>query len=169
MLKSKKGDVSDMIIIPILLLFLAVALVVVAFTNTKLVHGIQGTELNSTDAGSTALTKMEDMNFDIGWIYLFIFGFLVIGIMTSSFMIKIHPVFVILYIFFFFASIFLSIILSNSYEKIAASATLAATFARQSFVTPIMSNIVKIMVGVNALSMVIIFSKIVRGGEGSDL
>ena len=56
-------------------------------------------------------------------------------------------------------TIFLATYLGNAYETLTSTAIFADTLASQSLINVVMNNIVKISLGVGALSMVILFAK----------
>ena len=64
-------------------------------------------------------------------------------------------------------SIFTAVYLANAYEMVVSNAQLAALAANYAMMTWVMQNVVMILLGVGALSMVIIFSKVFGGGGES--
>ena len=81
------------------------------------------------------------------------------GIMISSFFIRTHPVWLFLYILFLGVAIFLSIYLGNAYYSMTINEVFADRLADQKYINFVMENIVWIILGVGALSLVIIFGK----------
>lgn len=158
---GKRGDVSDGIIIIVTLFFLAIAFLVAAFVNDKLKDVVETTPLNDTEVASTIIDKMDNItSTSIQRGFVMIFAILVIGTMVSSFLVRVHPAFIFVYILFMGFTVFVSIILANTYDMVIENATLAEIANQQTMTNWIMAHIVKIMIGVVALSVFILFAKI---------
>jgi len=166
MLKGKKGDASIIIFMLIIIFFIAVSFLVVNYVGAELIEIMDTTILNSTEAApaiSDAMETITTSTIDNG--VLIIFVFLIIGIIISSFMIRVHVVWLFLYIIFLAVGIFLAVFLGNAYQDISERTIFAAAVANMPITIWIMQNIVRIMLGVGALSMVVVFSKVFgRGG-----
>ena len=170
-LRNKKGDATDVILIMILAFFLAVSFILVTFTNTKLQNIIQTTEFNSTAAAPDILNAFDTINTTtVQRGFVLMFALLIIGIMASSFLIRVHPVFIFIYIFTLSIAIFSSVFLANTFQAIIENPTISATVAgNQDMINFVMQHIISIILGVGALSMIIIFSKVFRGTGGGEL
>jgi hypothetical protein len=79
--------------------------------------------------------------------------------MITSFMVRTHPIFLFLYIFFLAITILLSFYLGNAYEQISANPAFATALSHGTFITLVMSHIAAITLLTGALSMIIVFSK----------
>lgn len=157
---NRKGDVSEGIIFVVLLFFLAIAFIVVAFVNGKFHDVIANTALNESDASASilgGLDKITDSGIQNG--YIFIMAFLIIGMMLSAFLVRVHPAWFFLYMIFAAFSVFLSVIVANTYSTLANNADLATTMAQQSKVTWAMQHLVQIVIGALAVSILILFAK----------
>lgn len=169
-IRNKKGDATDMVLLLIILFFLAVSFIVALFVNDKLKEIIDTTALNESAAYqdiTDAFDKMNSTTVQRGFVLFF--GLLVVGIMASSFLIRVHPIFIFIYILTLSAAIFVAVFLANTYQIIIETPQLAAIASQQGMINFIMQNIIKILVGVGAMSMIIIFSKIFTrpaGGSG---
>jgi hypothetical protein len=163
-LNNKKGDVTDIILLLVILFFLAVSMVVALFANSKIKNIIDTTVLNESAAYSSITYSFATVNeLTVQRGFIIFFGILVIGILVSSFLIKVHPVFIFLYIITLSAAIFVSVYLANSYELIVSNPQFAAIAANYTMITWVMQHVVKILVAVGAMSMIIIFGKIFGG------
>lgn len=166
---NKRADPSDIVLLIVLVFFLAISFVVVLFVNSKIKETIDTTALNESEAYSSITSSFATINeLTVQRGFVLFFGLLVIGIFVSSFMIKVHPVFIFIYIFTLAMAIFVSVYLANTYEMVVANGQLASIASNYAMVTWVMQNIVKILLGVGALSMIIIFSKIAGGGGGNE-
>ena len=162
-----KGDVTDMIILLISIFFLAIAMIVVAYTNNIMKNVITETTLGNTSVASSITNQMDSITTSgIQKGFVMIFGFLVIGMMLSAFLVRVHPAFLFLYIIFAIVTVFVSVFLANAYAAVVNAEELAAIASQQTMITFVMKNIVKILIGAIALSIVILFAKSPDGAGG---
>ena len=168
-MQRKKADPTDIILFLVIIFFLAVSMVIALYMNTKVREIISTTALNQSAAYSSIDKSFENVNlYGVQRGVAMFLGILIIGMLVSSFLIRVHPVFIFIYIITLAAAIFVGVFLANSYEMIVQAGELAAFAADYAIVTWIMQHIVLILLGVGALSMIIIFGKI-GGGGGSDI
>lgn len=163
---NKKGDVSDGIVLLIIFFFLAVSFTVVLFVNDKLHDVVADTPLNQSAAAadiSSAMNTMTTTTVQRGFVLMF--AILVIGTMVSAFLVRVHPAWLFLYIFFLAFDVFLAILLANTYNSVITNEALATVASQQTMMNWIMKNIVKIIIGVVGLSMIILFAKAPEGGQ----
>jgi len=166
MLRNKKADASAIILILIIIFFIAVSFLVVNYVGIKFQWIMDNTALNQSDAApavSEGINKVTTVTMDNG--FVLIFAFLIIGIIISSALIRIHPVWLFLYIIFLAAAIFMGVFLGNAYQKITEAPVFAAAVSNMSKTIWLMKNSLKMALAAGALSMIVIFSKILgRGG-----
>lgn len=163
----KKGDLPDMLIFLITITILATGFFVLAFVVPEITEGLKDAGLNESTEGANAideLTRVGTRTIQNGFFLLFV-G-LIASTMISSFLVRTHPIFIFLYILFLGLTVFLGTYLGNMYETISTTTIFASTLASQSLINLVMQNIVKIVIGVGALSIVIVFAKFssFRGG-----
>jgi len=162
---GKKADASAIILILIIIFFLAISFLVVNYVGTEFIWIMENTALNETPETVTVADAMETVTtrtMDNG--FVLIFAFLVIGIIISGFLIRIHPVWLFIYIIFLAVAIFLAIFLGNAYEKITEVGALAGAVANMPKTIWIMKHSLKIILATGALSMIVIFSKVFQRG-----
>lgn len=160
MLRNKKADVSDGIILLVTIFFLAVAFIVVAFVNNKLHDVVTTTALNQTEVATTvgeAMNRVTTNGINQG--FALIFGFLIIGTMLSAFLVRVHPAFLFLYIIFAGITVFVAVFLANAYSALINNATISGTAVQQTMINWVMAHIIHIMIGTIALSVIILFAK----------
>lgn len=163
--KRKKGDPTDIILLLIIVFFLATSMIVALYANSKIKDVIDNTVLNSSAAYSSitySFAKVNDITVQRG--FLLFFGLLCVGILVSSFMIKVHPIFIFIYIITLSSAIFTSVYLANAYQLIAENPEFLAITSQYTTMTYVMQHIVKILLGVGAMSMIVIFGKLFGGG-----
>jgi len=165
MIKGKQADASMIILIVIIIFFLAVSFLIVNYIGIKFQWIMDNTVLNETEASetisdgiSTVTTKTMDNGF------ILIIAFLIIGIIISSFLIRIHPVWLFLYIIFLGVGIFLGVFLGNAYQKITEVTMLSDAVANMPKTVWMMKNSLKMILATGAMSMIVIFSKILGKG-----
>ena len=164
----KKGDPTDMILLLVMVFFLVVSFAVALYANGKVHEIISTTVLNESAAYSSidsAFTTINEFTVQRG--FLLFFGILIIGILVSSFMVRVHPVFLFIYIITLIVAIFVAIYLGNAYELVVSNGQLATIAENYAMMTWVMEHITLTLLGVGALSMIIIFGKV--GGGGSSV
>jgi len=167
---NRKGDATDIIFFGVVIFFLAVSMVVVIFVNVQIRDVIGNTVLNQTVASASILNSFDKINLTVtqrGFVLMF--SILIIGLMVSSFLVRIHPIFIFVYLFTLIMTIINAVYLSNLYQAIIENAQFNALLANYTMITYIMQHAIKILVAVGALSMIITFSKLAQsqsmGGE----
>ena len=169
MLRNKRGDVTDTLMFLIVLFFVAISLVITLYTNSIIQNVISTTALNESTAYAsinTSFTMIQEYSVQRGFVLFF--GILVIGIIVSSFLIRVNPVFIFIYIFILGIAIFTSIYLANTYALMVENPLFAEISTNYTMITWVMQNVVTILLAVGGLSMIIIFGKVLgerRMGE----
>ncbi len=168
--EDKKGDVTDSVILLITLFVMAIGFFVLAFVVPAITDGLQETVLNDSAEGADAISQLESFGtVGIQRGFFFLFVGLMISTLITSFLVRVHPIFLFLYIIFLVISVFLATYLGNAYEQLTQNPTFATTLASQGLITGVMDNIITILIGVGALSMIIVFAKFSRfGGARGD-
>ncbi|MFA6074086.1 MAG: hypothetical protein WC758_08265 [Candidatus Woesearchaeota archaeon] len=168
MINSKKGNPVDIVFLLVIVFFLAVSMVVALFMNTKIQSIISTTELNSSGAYESINDSFNYINsFVVQRGFTLFFGILCIGILVSSFLVRVHPVFIFIYIFTLVMAIFTSVYLANAYEMVVSNPQLSVFAVKYTMITWVMQHIAKILLAVGALSFIILFGKIGGGGNSN--
>lgn len=167
---NRKGDATDIIFFGVIIFFLAVAFVVVIFVNTKLSEVVSGTVLNQSAAAPAILEGFNNINQTVTQRgYVLIFAILIIGQLISAFLVRVHPVFIFVYLFTLVMSILNAVYLSNLYQAIIENAQFAAIASNYPMITYIMQHAIKILVAVGSLGMIVTFSKLSSPQSGGEL
>lgn len=170
MFQRRKGDPTDIFLWLIIIFFLVISLVVAGFANSKVSEIISTTILNQSEAYESINSSFITINeYTVQRGFILFFGLLSIGILISSFLVRVHPVFMFLYIILLVVAIFVSVYLANAYAAVVANGQLAALADNYQTMTWVMQHIALILVGIGALSMVIIFGKIGGGTNTTDI
>lgn len=167
-LKKKKAELSDMLIFVITIFILAIGFFILIFVIPAISGGLRNAGLNNTEEGMGAIDQMDTIGTQtINYGFMLLFGGLVMSIMITSFLVRTHPIFLFLYIFFLAITLLLSIYLGNVYYDLQHNEIFASTVDNASFINVVMNHIVEIALGVGALSMIIVFAKFNSGGGAS--
>lgn len=165
--KGKRGDVSDIMVFLLIGVFLAISFIVVLFVNDVLVKTIETTDLNETSAAPSILESFDRVNSStVQRGFALFMGIMIIGVMVSAFLVRVHPAFIFLYLIVLAFTIFVSVFLGNLYETVITVEEFATVAADQQMITFFMENIVKIVLAVGAMSIIVVFGKIF-GSPGS--
>lgn len=164
---NRKGDATDILLFLVIVFFLAVAFIVVIFVNTKLSQVITDTPLNDTASAPDINNAFETVNTKtVQRGFILMFTILIIGMLVSAFLIRVHPIFFFFYIITVGFAIFLAVFLSNTYQMLIENPTIATIATEQTMINFVMQNIIAILIGSWALSIIILFGKLFTAGGG---
>ena len=168
-LRSKKADATDGLMMMITLFFLAVSLLIVGFANSKISNIISTTDgLNSTTTATSAVTQLDLITSTyIQKGFAILFAFLCIGSLLTSFLVRVHPAFFFIYIITTGVMVILGAILGNVYNTLINNETLIDVASQQTMTNWIMTHIVVIMLAVVAISLIVLFAKVPDETGGS--
>ena len=167
-MQRKKGDPTDIVLLLVMVFFLVISFAVALYANDKIHTVISTTVLNESAAYSSIDSAFIQINeFTVQRGFILFFAILIIGIMVSSFMIRVHPIFIFIYIVTLGMAIFTSIYLANAYELVVSNGQLASIAENYAMMTWVMQHITTILLAVGALSMIIIFGKVGGGGSSA--
>lgn len=162
MFRNKRGDVTDIMLIVVIVIFLAISFIVVIFVNTKIKDVITTTGMNDTEAADdivTALDKVNNTTVQRG--FMLMFGLLIIGTLVSSFLVRVHPAFLFLAIIMLMFTVLVAVIGQTVYNKVADVESFSTIATQQTMINTIMERLVTISIVVGALSFIILFGKLV--------
>lgn len=163
----KKGDATDVFIVMVVLFFLAVAFIVGIFVNSKISEVITTTALNDSAAAAQIVATFDNVNVSgVQRAYTLVFTLMVIFVMASAFLTRVHPFWIWIYIVMLIATILTSVFMANTYGALIDNPVFADVVATQTMITFFMANAVKIALGISALSMIIVFSKLFSAPSG---
>lgn len=157
---NKKAELTDMFVFIITIFILAAGLFVMIYIIPGITSGLKTAGLNDTLEGASSIDYLE--NSFTGVInngFLMLFVGLIISTMITSFLVRTHPIFLFLYIFFLAITLFIGIYLGNAYYQFEQNTIFTDTLAKATYIHIIMNHIVEITLAVGALSMIIVFAK----------
>lgn len=169
-LRQKKGELTDVLIWMLTIFILGIGLFIIAFVVPNITSGLRTAGLNNSAEGTSAINSLEHISVStINNGFLMLFVGLIIGVIISSFLIRTHPIFIFLYIFFLAISILLSFYLGNVYETMSQMSVFSETYSQMNFINLVMGHIAGITLAVGAISMIIIFAKFSTFGGSQPL
>lgn len=159
-MQNKKGDVTDGIVFIFLIFFLAVSFVAVGFIISQFSLVVSTTPLNQSTAAPKIISSLDNLSTNgINKAFAFLFAFLIIAMMMTAFMVRVHPAWIFLYIIFLAIAILLAVLLSNAFNTMINNNALSSIANQQTMIVWVMRHSVKIIIGAVALSMIILFAK----------
>jgi hypothetical protein len=164
-LKQKKGDLSDLLIFVVTAFVLGIMMFVLIYAIPQITSGLRLAGLNNTIQGSNAIDSLDSFTGIINYGTFFIMVGLLMSILFTSFMVRSHPIFLILYILFAPISIILAVYLGNAYNTMVINSAFASVFASASMINLFFEHLVKITLVANFLSMIIVFAKFTSWGQ----
>lgn len=133
---NRRGALMDLIILMVVAFTAVLFFAGWTFTHQELVDTLldapQG-GINLTEATNSTFLKVNDALIGLRWVAAAIIFGSIIAIFISNFLVKAHPVFFIPYVLFVVISVIFSAYISNSYEGLLSSGTLASTLQGFSF------------------------------------
>jgi len=157
---NKKGDVTDTITLLILLFILGVGFFILAFVVPSITTGLRDAGMNQSDEGEDAIQQLENFGtVQIQRGFFLVFVGLIISTLISAFLVRVHPIFLFLYVIFLIITVFLGTYLGNAYDQMRNIPTFAETMASQGLINLVFENLLTILIAVGAISIVIVFAK----------
>jgi hypothetical protein len=172
LIKNKRGDIPSLFYAIVMIFVAAIVLFVLSHLFMGVYGGIDSflesqTLFNQSEARDT-LQKVEDFERS-AWDYVFLaimIGYIIMmGVLAFS--TRISPIFYFIYGIAAIFSFGIGVVLSNTWQTIAANPEFAETIIRFPITNAIMGNFFPIFITVIVLmTMILLFGKFVGGGEG---
>jgi len=166
--KNKTGSILDIFFIIIIVVGLAMFLLILTYVVPKITNNLRQSAINDSSAARTALDFSDNITTRFDSILLFAFVGLLMGVLITSFIIDVHPIFIPIYIFLLAFAVIVGVIMSKVYQIFSNNAVLADAAANFTYGQAIINNYVVVIIGIGVLSMIIIFGKAkLFGGNNS--
>ena len=157
---DKKGDVTDMLVFMLWIFIIGVGLFIMVFAIDSIATGLRVGGLNNTVEGANAIDKLEDFGtVQLQRGFMLLFMGLIAGTMISSFLVRVHPIFLFLYIAFLIITVFIGTYLANAYDQMRNISIFSDQLANQTLINVVFENMVPILIAIGALSLFIVFAK----------
>lgn len=156
--KNKKGSLDDLVYIIGVVLFLAMALLVMGKWTDQFNNNIQALDVIPTE-GKTAVNQVNDL---YGGVLDNAFLFLTLGLavvaLIFAMLVIVHPVFIVFYIIMLTVVVYVSGAVSNVYQTAAADPSLAGMAAKLVWTSHIL-QFLPFIVGVLGFILAIVMYK----------
>jgi hypothetical protein len=160
-IKHKKA-VTDIIILVVMLLCVAVTLIISLFVGLEIKNKLIPVVQNMSGGGEsvTALNQMMGIATNSAdWLFFMVFIIGIIGIIISSFLFYVHPVFVVLFIILSIGINIVAVIVSNIYSAFMSTPALASMVTYVPMTNWIMYNLPLLTLMITAIGIVVIYVK----------
>jgi len=161
---NKKGSVEDLLYVGITLFVFALVILIGFRISTSL-----NTELQASDdvdaygkAAHQQITNMYPGIIDNS--FLFVTVILSLGTLIMAAMVRIHPIFLPIYLLAWMFVIFLCSVFSNAYSEMAANPDLSALAAQMTFMNQVMTTL-PFIIGIVGALLAIVMYKAYKGEQ----
>lgn len=158
-MRNKKGSISDVLLIIVLLLGVSIFLVVVGYTLGAIFTALQGSELGSDPNSNSLLSIGQTFLLNFDYLFIVIFAGLIIGTIVSSYKIESSPIFIPIYFILLLMVLLIALVAQTVYLSLAEVETFSATIANKPFMNFVMSNLLKVAIGVGVITFIMVFAK----------
>jgi len=139
MLRNKKGSVLDLIVIGVLLLAFSFSILIGFKITTEFNSVIQTNADIPAEAKTASSSLLGEYTGSIDYGFLFFTIGLSIVVLLMAALVRIHPIFIVLYAIGLITVIFFAGVFSNIYQELADSTEFAALSGQLLFVDKIMT------------------------------
>ena len=160
MIWNKKGDLPDIIFYSVVLTIFAVAMLI-GFKITSAMNDhfqtLEGVNITEVKEASATLTSFYPGVIDKSYL-LFVMGIALCTLIAAS-MVPVSPIYIPFYLLGLFVTIFVSGVLSNLYQTMAANPAFSAESAQLVFIGMVMNKL-PYFVGVVGIVLMVIMYKV---------
>jgi len=162
--QSKKGSVQDLLYVGVTLFALSMVILICFRISTSL-----NTEFQASDQidpyGKTAHQQITNLYPGIiDNSFVFVTVILSLGALIMAAMVRIHPIFLPIYLLAWMFIIFLCAVFSNAYQEMAASEDFVALAAQMTFMNQVMTTL-PFIIGIVGALLAIVMYKAYRGEQ----
>lgn len=132
---NRKGGMTDIFIFMVFAFVIILISVIFIYlggrVNSTVHQALDGKmfgERNATEVIDNSLGKVSHAYQNLYWISVFLIVGMVVAIFIGSYMVTTKPIFFFPYIFVMIIAVVVSVVMSNAYETVKATPTLASTF-----------------------------------------
>ena len=166
LLANKKGSVLDLIIVGVFCLVFAFSILIGFKITTEINTQVQAHADIPTEAKTAATSLLGEYSTTLDYSFLFFIVGLSIGVLILAAMVRVHPIFIVLYIIGLLIVIFLAGVFSNIYQGLAESTEIVALANQLMFVDKIMTFLPWFVAVVGTLLCIVMYKSYSDGLEG---
>lgn len=164
MLENKKGSLEDIMFIGIILLFAAMVILIGFKVTSEFNDNVQTNDLIPANAKTSTQTLTDFYPGIVDNSFLFLTIGLCIATLVLAALVRIHPMFIAFYLIGLTIVVFVSGVLSNIYQEMAANANLAAQADQLTVITSIIEYL-PFIIGIFGTLLMVVMYKLWRNGE----
>ena len=175
-IKNKKGNATQLFVFLVVAFVLVIAVVIMYFvattTYTELLSkadviqtALGDSGENATDVINNTFGKVPNAYQSLKWITVMLIFGMMLSILVTSFLVRTRPVYFIAYLFLWVIAIIVSVPISNTYEVIYQTPTLAEAFSGFWGQTYIFLNLPIWIAVIGALAGIVMFVNMVRQSQ----
>jgi len=165
-LRNKKGSVLDLIFVGIFCLAFAFAVMVGFKVTTELNSAFQASDIVPAEGKAASTSLLGEFSTTMDYSFLFLIVGLSVGVLILAAMVRVHPIFIVLYIIGLLIVIFLAGIFSNIYQGLAEDVEFTALADQLLFVDKIMTFLPWFVAIAGTLLAIIMYKSYQDGMEG---
>ena len=163
---NKKGSVLDLILIGVFCLAFAFSILIGFKITTEVNTQIQANADIPIEGKTAATSLLGDYTGTLDYGFLFFIVGLSIGVLILAALVRVHPIFIPLYIIGLLIVIFLAGVFSNIYSGLADSAEFTALASQLMFIDKIMTFLPWFVGVVGTILCIVLYKSYSDGLEG---
>lgn len=172
--KNKKGAVTDLFIIMIVIFTFVVVLGALFYIYIVMKPRMDTALLSITDEIPTAQTDFNNTFGQVGvalqnlpWISVMLIIGVFLAFLITSFLVNTHPIFFVAYIFVIVIAVVVSVPLANTYEILYTNPMLSASYSQFQGASLILSKLPIVIAVIGFIGAIILFSRLFKQQEYS--
>jgi len=155
---NKKGSVQDAFYIGVVLLFFGVLILLAFWLNSNIDSHLQSMDNIPNEAKQVSATMNGYFPGVIDNMFIVVFVFLSIGALALAAMVRVHPIFMVLFVVAWLFMLLFGAVMSNIYQEMAGSADLIAYADKLPMITYGMTYL-PILIGILGILIMIVMYK----------
>ena len=165
--RNKKGSVLDLIFLGMFALVFAFTILIGFKITTEFNTIIQANADIPTEAKTASTSLLSEYSTSLDYGFLFFIVGLSMVVMILAALVRVHPIFIVLYVIGLVMVIFFAGIFSNIYQEMADSTEMAALSGQLLFVDKVMTFLPWFVAVVGTLLCIIMYKGYQDGMEGA--
>lgn len=162
---SNKKGITDVFFIVAILFAIAISFLIAMFIATNLRTSMTDTITTMDNTSGVMFNQTISVVPQVtDTAFLIILIGLIIGILIASFLFYSHPIFMVIYIIMSIGALLVAVIFSNVYETVSTTSGLNSSIAYLPITNYVMLHLPLFVLGIIALSIIIIYAKSQMGG-----
>lgn len=159
--RNKKGQFIEGIVFTVVLTLFAIVFVIYGFIVPNIATALNNTGNFNNNYTQMAIAEYYDSGTtQLNFAFMILFGGLVLVQLFSSFLVRYHPIFLVIYMFMAFLNGFIAIYMGNMFDQFSQISTFSSVFQQQTALSWVMGHLLTVSIIVDVLTMIVIFAKV---------